>query len=69
MLLLAFHSIFGDAHLYSDHIENIKMQIKRPAGELPNIVIAKKPFFEITFNDISLHNYTPAAFIKYPVAV
>ena len=60
---------FGDAHIYSNHIEGVKEQLTRTPGKLPSVTIAKKPFFDITFDDIQLHHYEPQAFIKFPVAV
>lgn len=64
-----FIHTFGDLHIYSNHIEGVKEQLKRPPGTLPTLSIAKKPFFDLNFNDITLHNYHPQKFIKFPVAV
>lgn len=60
---------FGDAHIYSNHIEGVKEQLTRTPGPLPTVSIANKALFDITFEDIQLHNYEPQAFIKFPVAV
>ena len=60
---------FGDAHIYSNHIEGVKEQLSRTPGPLPQVTIAKKSIFDIGFDDIKLHNYEPQAFIKFPVAV
>ncbi|VAX35473.1 Thymidylate synthase [hydrothermal vent metagenome] len=62
------HTI-GDAHIYSNHIEGIKEQLKREPKTLPQVKIAKKPIFKITFEDIELINYQHDAFIKFPIAV
>jgi len=59
----------GDTHIYLNHLEGIKEQIKRPTHELPQLVIAKKPFWDLKFEDFELKNYTHEAFIKFPVAV
>ena len=64
-----FIHTFGDAHIYSNHMDGVMEQLTRTPGELPTVTIAKKPFFDITFDDIQLHNYKPQAFIKFPVAV
>jgi thymidylate synthase len=64
-----FVHTFGDTHLYTNHLEGVKEQLTRSPGALPTVEIAKKPFFDITFDDITLHNYTPADFIKFPIAV
>ena len=60
---------FGDAHVYVNHIEGLRRQLTRPLLALPSIYINKKPFDEITFDDISLVNYNHHPFIKFDVAV
>ncbi|MDC0036686.1 thymidylate synthase [bacterium] len=64
-----FVHTFGDAHIYSNHIDGVKTQLERTPGPLPRVEIAQKPFFDITFDDIQLHEYAPQAFIKFPIAV
>lgn len=64
-----FIHTFGDAHIYVNQIDGIKEQIKRECLELPTIRIAKKPFFDIGFNDIQLENYKSHPAIKFPIAV
>lgn len=64
-----FVHTFGDAHLYANHLDGIREQLKRKPGPLPHITIAQKPFFELQYEDITLHDYTPAEFIKFPIAV
>lgn len=64
-----FIHTFGDAHIYLNHIEGIKEQLNRTPTTLPQLEVAQKPFFELTFEDIHLHNYAPQAFIKFPIAV
>ncbi|MCH9021927.1 MAG: thymidylate synthase, partial [Planctomycetes bacterium] len=41
----------------------------RTPMKLPRIEIAKKPFFDIQFDDIKLINYRHHEFIKFPIAV
>lgn len=64
-----FTHTLGDAHIYLNHIEGLKAQITRTPMELPRIEIAKKPFFDIQFDDIKLINYRHHEFIKFPIAV
>jgi thymidylate synthase len=62
------HTI-GDAHIYSNHIDGLKEQLKRTPHQLPTLKIKKKPFDELKFEDFALENYTHDEFIKFPVAV
>lgn len=62
------HTI-GDAHIYSNHIEGLKEQLKRTPGKLPQLKIADKAFDDLKFEDFELVGYEHEAFIKFPVAV
>lgn len=64
-----FVHTFGDAHIYTNHLDGVKEQLTRTPKPLPRISIARKPFFELTFNDFELKNYTPDGFIRFPIAV
>ena len=64
-----FTHTIGDAHIYLNHIEGLKIQLARKPLPLPTVTVAKKPFWDITFEDIKLENYTHLPFIKVPVAV
>lgn len=64
-----FTHTFGDAHIYLDHLEGLKMQLTRKPGPLPSVQIANKPFFELCFEDFKLHNYAHQGFIKFPISV
>ena len=64
-----FVHTFGDAHIYHNHFDGVKEQLTRTPKALPEVRIAKKPFFDIAFEDIELHNYEFDAFIKFPIAV
>jgi len=58
-----------DAHIYVNHVDGLKEQLKREPWELPTLEIAKKPVDELTFDDFKLHNYDPDPVIKFEVAV
>jgi len=64
-----FVHTLGDAHIYLNHVEGVKMQLEREPLPLPTLVLADKPTLEMTFEDIRLDNYQHHAFIKFAVAV
>jgi thymidylate synthase len=64
-----FMHTLGDAHIYLNHIEGLTRQLQRQPYPLPRLTIALKPFFELTFADITLHEYVYHPFIKFPIAV
>lgn len=64
-----FTHTLGDAHIYLNHIEGLKMQLKRRQYKLPTLKIAKKPFWKLKFEDFALENYEHHPFIKFEVAV
>ena len=64
-----FVHTFGDAHIYTNHIDGLKEQLKRRPKTLPQIEIADKPFFDFKFEDFKLKNYNPDPFIKFEIAV
>ena len=64
-----FVHTLGDAHIYLNHVDGLKEQLKRTPKTLPRIEIAKKPFNEIKHEDIKLLNYVHESFIKFPIAV
>lgn len=66
-----FVHTFGDAHLYSNHIEQTKLQLSRDFRPLPQMKInsAVKDIFSFTYEDFSLENYDPHPHIKAAVAV
>lgn len=66
-----FVHTFGDAHLYSNHMEQVALQLSRKARPLPTISIRKDApgLFELTFEDLLLKDYNPWPRIKAPVAV
>ncbi len=61
----------GDVHLYSNHLEQAKLQLSRTPRELPVLRIKRKPLsiFEYQYEDFEIENYDPYPAIKAPVAV
>lgn len=64
-----FTHTLGDAHLYSNHIDGLKIQLERTPTVLPRLEMAKKNVLDYRFEDMKLVGYQPAAFIKFPIAV
>jgi thymidylate synthase len=66
-----FVHTLGDAHLYSNHIEQAKLQLTREPFQLPTMHINPKVknIFEFTFEDFTLQNYQAHPHIKADVAV
>lgn len=66
-----FVHTFGDAHLYSNHIDQAKLQLSRDFRTLPIMKINPevKNIFGFTIDDFTLENYDPHPHIKAEVAV
>lgn len=66
-----FVHTFGDAHLYSNHIDQTHLQLSREPMALPTLKMNPqvKDLFAFTFDDFELLNYNPHPAIKAPVAV
>lgn len=64
------HTI-GDAHIYSNHIDQVNLQLSRDTRELPTMNINKnvKSIFDFKYEDFELVNYNPHKAIKGKVAV
>jgi thymidylate synthase len=61
----------GDVHLYSNHVEQAKLQLTREHRTLPTLKLNPnvKDLFAFTIDDISIENYDPHPHIKAAVAV
>ncbi|TAL60291.1 MAG: thymidylate synthase [Bacteroidetes bacterium] len=66
-----FIHTFGDAHIYSNHIEQVNLQLSRDFRALPQIKInpSVKDIFGFKYEDFTIENYDPHPHIKGAVAV
>ena len=66
-----FVHTFGDAHIYSNHMEQLELQLSREPRPLPKMHLNPeiKNIFDFTFEDFTLTNYDPHPHIKGAVAV
>ncbi|MCG3175730.1 MAG: Thymidylate synthase [Candidatus Omnitrophica bacterium] len=66
-----FVHTFGDVHIYSNHQEQVKLQLEREPRPLPTMRInpAVKSIFDYQYEDFELVGYDPHPGIKAPVAV
>nr|AIA18816.1 thymidylate synthase [uncultured bacterium] len=66
-----FVHTFGDAHLYSNHLNQARLQLTRTPYPLPKMQInpAITSIFDFTFEDFVLQNYQSHEAIKAPIAV
>lgn len=66
-----FVHTLGDAHLYSNHIEQTKLQLSRSPRALPTMKINPnvKSIFDFKYEDFELQGYDPHPGIKAPISV
>ncbi len=64
------HTI-GDAHLYSNHFEQMELQLQREIRAFPKLVLdnQRKSIFDFDVEDIKVEGYEPHPSIKAPIAV
>jgi len=66
-----FVHTFGDAHIYKNHFEQVKLQLSREPRALPTLRLnpAVKDLFAFRFEDVAIDGYDPHPGIKAPVAI
>ena len=66
-----FVHTLGDAHLYSNHFDQVQLQLARDVRPLPNMSLNPevKDIFAFNFDDFTLEGYDPHPHISAPVAV
>lgn len=65
-----FVHTFGDAHIYSNHIEAVKEQLQRESFDPPTLKInSDKSIFDLEYEDLEVVDYEAHPAIKAPIAV
>lgn len=64
-----FVHTLGDAHVYTNHVDGLREQLKRTPKKLPQLKMPKKKVLDYVFDDFEIVNYEHDAFIKFPIAV
>jgi len=66
-----FIHTFGDAHIYQNHIEQVKLQLTRDPRPLPQMKINPdiKDLLDFRFEDFELINYDPHPHIRGEISV
>ena len=62
---------FGDLHLYSNHLEQARLQLTRAPRALPQLEIKRRPasIFDYRYDDFEIIGYAPDAHIAAPIAI
>lgn len=66
-----FIHTLGDAHIYTNHLDQVKEQLTRTPRPLPKMIINpdKKDIFDFAYDDFTLSDYDPYPPIKAPISV
>lgn len=61
----------GDCHIYTNHLEQVNLQLSRTPYSLPQLILNRKPasIFDYTFDDFAITNYEAHPHIKGEVAI
>ena len=66
-----FIHTFGDAHIYINHFDQVKLQLSRKPNKLPSLKIKRsvKDIFDFKYDDFEILNYNPHPHIKGAVSI
>jgi thymidylate synthase len=65
-----FVHTLGDAHIYLNHLEQVKLQLTREPRPLPTLALTRRDSIDdYQISDVVLENYDPHPWIKAPIAV
>lgn len=66
-----FVHTLGDVHIYSNHVDQVKLQLRRDIKQAPTLILNKdkKSIFDFELSDFTIENYDPHPAIKAPIAV
>ena len=66
-----FIHTFGDAHIYTNHFDQVKLQLSRKPNKLPSLKIKRsvKDIYDFKYDDFEILNYNPHPHIKGVVSI
>lgn len=61
----------GDCHIYLNHLDQVREQLRREPTSLPRLIIRRKPpsIYDYAYDDFKIVDYSPHAHIRAPIAV